>query len=337
MSCQDTIQINCQIGDIHSNIMGQITVFSAPKPFTDPHINLIQRNAIQSWVHSGEDVDVVLVGNEEGAMDVAAEYNVKFMPDVERSAWGTPLISSIFSLAKKASDCPLLVYVNADILFPPSFSKIVRGAASKAEKFLGIGYRWNVEITNPIDFSGSWTEQFFEKLTDHGYRNRSVTIDYFVFPRSIYSDVPDFAVGRSGWDNWMIYHARKMNWPVIDLTPSLKVLHQAHDYSHLPDGKRHTSQEESQVNVELGGGRKNMYTLMEATYQYKNGTLSRKTGSLSRLFRRLERIIAGPTQGGRRWWLSRRFRKLWVSIESKQINKRKKVLAERNMKEIFKD
>ncbi|NOQ39663.1 MAG: hypothetical protein GQ562_05030, partial [Anaerolineales bacterium] len=123
MSCQDTIQINRQIGDIHGNTMGRITVFSAPKPFTDPHINLIQRNAIQSWVHSGEDVDVVLVGNEEGVMDVAVEYNVMFMPEVERSAWGTPLISSIFSLAKKASDSPYLVYVNADILFPPSFSE----------------------------------------------------------------------------------------------------------------------------------------------------------------------------------------------------------------------
>jgi len=321
MSCLDTIQINHQIGDIHSNPMGQITIFSAPKPFTDPHINLIQRNAIQSWVHLGEFVDVVLVGNEEGVMDVAAEYNVKFMPDVKRSAWGTPLISSIFSVAKKASDCPLLVYVNADILFPPSFSKTVWEVASKKEKFLGIGYRWDVEITKPIDFSRKWTDQFFEKLIDHGYRNRSVTIDYFVFPRSIYSDVLDFSVGRSGWDNWMIYHAREMNWPVIDLTPSLKVLHQAHDYSHFTDGKRHTSQEESQVNVELGGGRKNMYTLMEATYQYKNGTLSGRACSLSRLFRRLERIVAGQTQGGRRWWLSREIRKLWDSIESKQIKK----------------
>jgi len=317
--------------------MGHITVFSAPKPFTDPHINLIQRNAIQSWAYLGKYVDVVLVGNEEGVMDVAAEYNVKFMPDVKRSAWGTPLISSIFSLAKKASDSPLLVYVNADILFPPSFSKIVREVASKAEKFLGVGYRWDVEITEPIDFSKRWTGQFFEKLIAHGYRNRSVTIDYFVFPRSIYSDVPDFAVGRSGWDNWMISHAREMNWPVIDLTPSLKVLHQSHDYSHFPDGKSHTKQEESQVNLELGGGRKNMDTLMEANYQYENGTISGRMDSFSRFFRRLERIIVGQTQGGRRWWMSRRFRKLWVSIESKQIKKRKIVLADRNINELFRD
>ena len=32
--------------------------------------------------------------------------------------------------------------------------------------------------------------------------------------------MPDFAIGRAGWDNWMIYHARQQGWPVIDGTPS---------------------------------------------------------------------------------------------------------------------
>ena len=30
-----------------------ITIFTAPKPFTDPHIDVIQRNAIQSWLQPG--------------------------------------------------------------------------------------------------------------------------------------------------------------------------------------------------------------------------------------------------------------------------------------------
>ena len=36
-----------------------LTIFSVPKPFTDPHINLIQRNAIQSWLNIGEGVDIL--------------------------------------------------------------------------------------------------------------------------------------------------------------------------------------------------------------------------------------------------------------------------------------
>ena len=32
-----------------SDVPSTITIFTAPKPFTDPHIDLIQRNAIRSW------------------------------------------------------------------------------------------------------------------------------------------------------------------------------------------------------------------------------------------------------------------------------------------------
>ena len=39
-----------------------LTIFTAPKPFTDPRIDIIQRNAIRSWLSLGEDVGVILVG-----------------------------------------------------------------------------------------------------------------------------------------------------------------------------------------------------------------------------------------------------------------------------------
>ena len=43
-----------------------ITLFSAPKPFINSHISTIQMNAIQSWMALGDDVKVVLIGDEEG-------------------------------------------------------------------------------------------------------------------------------------------------------------------------------------------------------------------------------------------------------------------------------
>ncbi len=58
----------------------RLTIFSAPKPFTDPHINTIQRNAIQSWQQMGSDVEVILVGEEDGMADVAAEFEVTHLP-----------------------------------------------------------------------------------------------------------------------------------------------------------------------------------------------------------------------------------------------------------------
>jgi len=46
--------------------MSLITLFSAPKPFTDPHVALIQRNAIRSWLAIRPACEVVLIDDEEG-------------------------------------------------------------------------------------------------------------------------------------------------------------------------------------------------------------------------------------------------------------------------------
>ena len=61
--------------------MPLITLFSAPKPFTNPHIAMIQRNAIKSWTLL-PDVEVILLGEEEGLAEAAQELGVKHMPHV---------------------------------------------------------------------------------------------------------------------------------------------------------------------------------------------------------------------------------------------------------------
>ena len=84
-----------------------LTVFSAPKPFTNPHIDTIQRNAIQSWQHLGPDVEAYLVGHEDGMAEVAVEYGVPLLADVKRNESGTPLVRSIFDLAAPGQREPL--------------------------------------------------------------------------------------------------------------------------------------------------------------------------------------------------------------------------------------
>ena len=74
--------------------MPLITIFSAPKPFTDPHIAMIQRNAIKSWTLL-PDVEVILLGEETGLAEAAKELGVKHIPNVARNDSGTPLISPV--------------------------------------------------------------------------------------------------------------------------------------------------------------------------------------------------------------------------------------------------
>src|SRR5512147_2479885 len=109
--------------------MPLITLFSAPKPFTDPHIAMIQRNAIQSWTLL-PDVEVILLGEETGLAEVAKELGVKHIPNVARNESGAPLISSMFQLARENSSSDLLCIINADMLLMEDFVKIAMESRS---------------------------------------------------------------------------------------------------------------------------------------------------------------------------------------------------------------
>ena len=52
--------------------MPTLTLFTSPKPFTNPHIAVIQRNAIRSWLNLGAEVEVLLLGEEEGLAEDGA-------------------------------------------------------------------------------------------------------------------------------------------------------------------------------------------------------------------------------------------------------------------------
>jgi len=73
----------------------------------------------------------------------------------------------------------------------------------------------------------------------------------------------------------MICNARHEGWPVIDCTPSVMIVHQNHDYSHLPGGAPHYSAPESNENMRLAGGHAAIrYTVLDATHVLQNGALA---------------------------------------------------------------
>jgi hypothetical protein len=250
-----------------------ITIFTAPKAFTQPHIAMIQRNAIQSWMHLGDEVRVLLVGEEAGMAEFAAENGLQHLPDVARNARGTPLVSSIFELARQNSTSPLMAYVNADILLTPDFIKAARQVLSQAERFLIVSQRWDLDLQQALDFSPGWDTRLQEQVKGHGRLHPPGGSDFFIFPRTCFTKLPGFAIGRAGWDNWMFYYARLQRWLVVDATPSLTVIHQDHDYSHLPDGQPHYRLPETADNIRLAGGRRAIFTLLDSDYSLESGTV----------------------------------------------------------------
>jgi len=255
--------------------LNRLAIFSSPKPFTNPHIAIIQRNAIQSWKALGNEVEVWLVGVEEGVAKAAKELEVGFIPEVLRNESGTPRIDSIFDTVRQHSEADLLCYVNADILLFPDILEAALKVRENFGRFLMIGRRWDAPVKEPLKIKHGWHEEFLIWARQAGKFHRAAGSDYFIFQRETFTAVPAFAVGRAGWDNWMIYHGRCEKMPVIDATETVTVVHQNHDFSHFSDGRIHRLQPESVDNLKLAGGRFAMFTIYDTDYALISGVLQK--------------------------------------------------------------
>lgn len=283
-----------------------LTVFTAPKPFTNPHIATIQRNAIQSWMHLGPEVEVLLMGDEQGMAEVAEELNIRHFPEVKCSEKGTPYINSMFDFAREASDAQYLAILNADIMLMPDFVEATRQVGSLADKFLFLGRRYDLDVEEELEFSPGWDARLRDEVDQNGTLHGPVGSDYFLVPRDLLTDMPEFAIGRSGWDNWTIYHAVKSGWQVVDVTRSAMIVHQNHDYSHLPGNKPPYDLPETKKNITIAGGMRSMYTILEANKILVDGELKPVPMSIPKLLHRLELLITkdeldGPRKSVVRW------------------------------------
>jgi hypothetical protein len=266
-------------------------LFTAPKAFSDPHIAVIQRNALLSW-RQLPDVEILLLGEEQGLAPMADELGARQLPLVARNAGGTPLISSMCDLARGNSSSAFLCIINADMILLQDFVEAARQAAKLADEFVLLSQRWDMDIKQPLEFSAGWEQRLKVSVQRAGRLHRPAGSDYFLFPRLCFPEVPPFAIGRGGWDNWMIYNARSRGWRVIDATPSVTVVHQAHGYAHLPGGKPHYTAPETDENIRLAGGPASVrYTLLDATDRLVAGRLVRPSLDAARLLRLVELLL----------------------------------------------
>lgn len=261
-----------------------ITIFTLPKPFTDPHIKLIQTNAITSWTKLFSKVQVILLGSEPGTSQLAKHLKIQHMPSVKTNRYGTPLLNSAFKLARQHSRYPYLAYINADIIIFDEFIKLLSLLPTK--NFLALGQRWDLNIKKSINFNQeNWQEKLKTCYLRHGKLHPPAGSDYFIFPKKSFTQLPPFAVGRVGWDNWMIYQALKKKIITIDTTQINPVIHQEHHYNHLPQaGKNRGQIPEAQENLNLAfKNRKDRFTLEDANYQLTPDGVKRKPFNFRRI------------------------------------------------------
>ncbi|MDG1875586.1 MAG: hypothetical protein P8J27_16870 [Mariniblastus sp.] len=236
-----------------------VTLFALPKPF-GVETDLIQKNAIKSWTQLSPHVEVLLIGDEDGIAETATEFGARHSNQLEFNSHGTPLVSSAFEIAHRETNSPFLVYCNSDVILMKDFVRAIEllAAHESFEKFVAFGQRTNLKVDHPIDFENkSEIENLLSDCVTSGKLATNACKEYFIFSRELYQQIPEFAIGRGNWDNWMIHSAKQDKHAVINLSDIVTVIHQDHSYSHTSTGRRgcYVSGEEARQNQRLAGGR----------------------------------------------------------------------------------
>jgi hypothetical protein len=210
------------------------TIFSTLKPFRNPHIAAIQRNALISWTLLHPRPEIIIFGNEEGSEEICRELGLTQVPHVERNEFGTPLVKDIFGKGQKLAKNDILCYVNADIILTSSFNSALKHIQEWKRDFLVVGQRWDADIRQCLNFADpGWEGNLRKLVAQTNILREHCWIDYFIFKRGVYDGMPAFALGRSAWDNWLVWNALKRGASLIDGTEAIFAVHQRHNYSHI--------------------------------------------------------------------------------------------------------
>ena len=233
-----------------------ITIFSTLKPF-EGHISIIQRNAIMSWKNLKGKPEIILLGNEPGVAEICKELDLIHIPDIAYNEYKKPLCEDVFQRAQKIAKYDIVAYVNADIILMDNF--IDAAKLCGYDHFLMVGQRFDLNIAKPIDFRGAWTSVLKYKVRKNGVLHKSTGIDYFVFRKNDWLDIPPMVIGVIAWDNWLVSTAINKGHIVIDATEFISVIHQNHVSARIKDYKLLLEQDpQSAKNRELAdtkGGR----------------------------------------------------------------------------------
>jgi hypothetical protein len=242
-----------------------LTIFSTAKPFTGL-FGTIQRNAIASWVRLGTDVQVIIFGDDEGSAEACRATGALHIPDVPCNEFGTPLLSAMFQAAEDLARNDVMSFVNADIILTRDSLAAVDAVRRRFERYLVVARRRDIDVDESLSFEAGWDASLVSFARSAGELKSEIWIDWFAYPKGLYGQLPPFAIGRTGHDNWLIWRAADRGADVVDATAVATVVHQRHDFSHAGGRRAVFEGVEARRQRELAGSWRHHHTISHARW-----------------------------------------------------------------------
>jgi hypothetical protein len=225
----------------------EITIFSAPKAFVGA-AETSQRNAVWSWKQLGPDVEVLLIGDEDGGVSReldghAARRSPACVPpnDVFRAGQSTRASAACSSIRTRVR--------------PDSCTR--SRSRDWSDRFLMVGQRW-ILPRPPRQLGGDWWGHTRERAS--AGKLDSPLIDYFAF----LTGRTRTSLVRIGRPATTPAGPHPLTDPGRRRLKSIVALHQRHTYCST--GERSTCGPRTQ-NADLIGDRRKLFTIGHGTDQ----------------------------------------------------------------------
>ena len=207
-----------------------ITLFTTFRDFRTKSVTY--RNTIRNWGLLSPYVRPVLyyAGDEHYLAEFAREHGWSVYRCPRVSKTNVPVLRSMFLHAETINETtPFYGYANGDILFDSNLVTTLEALKREIDRFrrvLVIGQRINYNIGNNETILNL---ESVSRLASEGSLFKGFAQDYLISTRSGYPwhFIPDFVVGRIGYDNWLVATAINLGLPVIDVTATVTAVHQS--------------------------------------------------------------------------------------------------------------
>ena len=197
-----------------------LTIYTTFRSFEPPRINVIQRNAIQSWLRLEPRPEILVMGNDVGTKEACEEFGLTHV-DVESNEFGTPILKKMMEKAEEIAAHDNILLVSGDIILLQDLIQSLKPLNDNLEMFCGIARkRNNLNINSAVSFNTNW-QDFVQKDLQIGPPTSG---DFFLYKRGFLSclpEMPHFAIGRCRCDSWLIHHSFKAGI-FVDLTEAVK-------------------------------------------------------------------------------------------------------------------
>jgi len=194
----------------------------------------IHSRLIKNWAALSPHLDPVL-------FVPFTEYNNSWISTARSNNWkvrilyalrhNLPVLTAMFKEILASTTTPFIGYANADILFDTSLITTLRYLSRRInvtnEMILIVGRRRNVDIDKVHLGSGDNLTKISQMDNIRLFIKRAQ--DYFIISRRglPWNKIPDFVVGRNGYDNWLVTKAQDWNITLIDTSNTVLALHQS--------------------------------------------------------------------------------------------------------------